>query len=77
MTTTRHAREVALWAARVRKATDRRDAAVAGRDAAIVRMRRDGATLQEIAAVAGLTHPAVRTICLRSDPPDQPEGDQS
>jgi DNA-binding CsgD family transcriptional regulator len=46
----------------LRSATRAMAAALARRDAAVVAMRKEGASLRQIAAEAGLTHPGVLRI---------------
>lgn len=65
----RHAQIVQGWARKVATATERREAAVKGRDEAIVAMRRDGATLQAIAQAAGLSHPTIIDVLRRTPDP--------
>jgi ParB/RepB/Spo0J family partition protein len=60
-----HAQEVVeveqlgLFSQQIEEATEKRNAGIRA-------MRANGATYQAIAAVVGLTHPAVRTICMKS-----------
>lgn len=50
--------QLALWAQKARKATERRDDLIR-------QMRAEGATLRAIAEVAGLTHTAIAKILAR------------
>jgi ParB/RepB/Spo0J family partition protein len=51
------AEQLGLFSQQIEEATSKRNAGIRA-------MRANGATYQAIAAVVGLTHPAVRTICL-------------